>query len=172
MARRVALLGAALIVAGLLVAGVQTGGFDQVDADRGVSVEVASQSAAYLAVEETYDDRTNGGEVTDCWIPFFGCFGTINQETSTLQNRYVEDYTSVQVEISGVEGATAGTFEITAQPSQLAEGRNGAVEIGCADNSDGTGTATITFEMSATSQNASIAGATTTVDAIQYDCRG
>jgi len=171
-----ALLGVALLVAGLLVTGVQTGGFDQVDADRGVSVEVAPQSTSYLAIQDSY----SGDPVRDC---VFFCIIPVDipREVLTLENRYVEDYTEVTAEIDSVEGASAGTFQITDQPSQqtitnqpsqIPEGQNSAVFIDCATDSDGTGTATITFEMSATSQNASIAGATTTVDAIQYDCRG
>lgn len=67
MARRVALLGGVLIVAGLLVAGVQTGGFDQVDADRGVSVDVAPQNASYLAIQDSY---AGGSVLRYC---FFRC---------------------------------------------------------------------------------------------------
>jgi len=177
MARRVALLGATLIVAGLLVAGVQTGGFDQVDADRGVSVQVASPETAYLSVEATY----SGGPVTDCLFDtWFGCFLTNEPETLTLENRYAEDYTRVQVEITEVKetsagsgGATTETFQITTrQPFQLPTNQSQTVEIGCSDSSEGTGEATITLATDADSANASIDGVTTTVDAVQYDCTG
>lgn len=161
MVRRLKLLASVLVIAGVLVLTFQSGAFSQVTADRDVSASVVPDSEAYLAVDVTY----GGGTVTN--FCFFGNCWDLPQTVVGVENRYVEDYGTLTVQI--VDGPT-DVLELRNTPEQLAVGTTATVDLGCTGDVDGSGTADVTLEFDASGTNIDVDGARVTIQDVDYDC--
>lgn len=167
MRRALYVLGAVLIVAGALVAALSTGGFDQVVADRAVTVDVAGESQAYLAIDsDAYDPDVT----TTCFGNF--CFQWPPHEVADLENRFTDDYETVSFQIADVQGETDDVFTVSTaySPSELPEGDEGTLRIDCSGDVTAQGETDVVFEVAASGPSIDIQ-TTTVVEGVSYDCQ-
>lgn len=165
MARPIRLLAAAFVVTGAVVLAFQSGAFTMVTADRDVSANVAPDPQAYLAVEDAY----GGGTVRNYYCFFFGCFEIdIPRMASQLENRYVEDYDTVDVRIAS---GPDDVLEVRDAPGQLAVGATASVGLGCTGDVEESGTTDVTLEFDASGSYIDVDDARVTVQDVEYDCR-
>lgn len=168
MVRSLKLFAVLLVVTGTVVLAFQSGAFSQVTADRDVSGQVASSSNAYLAGTDVYGGQpVRNDEICIFWF----CFPVdIARTAAQLENRYVEDYTTLDARVVSVQGAPANTFEVRAVPGQLAVGATGTVDLGCSGDVTASGTADVVLGFDAAGGSIDIDDARVTVAGVQYDC--
>jgi hypothetical protein len=162
-----------LIVIGLLLVGIPTGAVDQIDAERGVSVDVATEETAYLAVTDTYIE---GNTVRNCRFTFFGDGCTtifafdISREAAELENRFVETFTTVQVEVESVEHAPDDTLELREVPTQLSPDDEGLpFNLGCSGESNVENQGNVILGLHVSGDNI-VVNTTTRIENVDYRC--
>lgn len=167
MNRRLLVLGILLVCSGLLFGAVQSGAFDQVSADRGVSVAVAGDSEAYLASTGVYDGQEVSNYECIFWI---FCDPVDDSRTAIeLENRYVEPLNDLEVEAVNISGTADDTLQVSAAPVQLERGEIGEVDLACGESVVEDGTADVTVKFSA-SGPIEIHGAPRLIEDVTYDC--
>jgi hypothetical protein len=169
MNRVLYLLGGLLICAGLVLSGVPTGAFSQVSADRGVSVDVASQSDAYLSATDIYD----GSTVRNFFcVVFFGCFQSEQPQAAIdLENRFVQDFTTVEAQVVEVQNARNDALEVQNVPGQLNQdqGEPAELDLACSGERRADNTGDVTIEVSVSGDSVRTT-AEVVVQDIDYNC--
>ncbi|QCC60569.1 hypothetical protein NP511_01070 [Natrinema thermotolerans] len=164
MNRLVSAFGLLLIVLGVALGSVQLGAFDQVVAERDASVSVAEEDEAYLSIQDGY-----GGRTVRNYLCIFICFSYDRPRTvATLENRYITDYSTLNVEVDTVGGASDDTLEVSQAPTTLSEGEARNVVVSCSGTTtaDGTGDVTLLVDVS----EPVYIHQKTTIQDVSYDC--